>query len=164
MTGSSLTDRAPHGLMLFMLRAPLILYRLGLGGLLGQRFVRLSHVGRKTGKLHQTVVEVIGHDADTDAYYIASGWGYKSQWYQNLQAHPDIDVLVGRRHLHVHAETLTPQAAARVLLAYQQRHLVAARELGKVMGIDLAEADEAALQEAVQEQLPVLGLYPEANR
>ena len=164
MTEPSLTDRAPHGLMLFMLRAPLALYRLGLGGLLGQRFVRLSHVGRKTGKLHQTVVEVIGHDTDTDAYFIASGWGYKSQWYQNLQAHPDIDVLVGRRHLHVHAQTLTPQAAARVLLAYRKRYPVAARELGRVMGIDLAEADEAALQKAVQERLPVLGLYPEASR
>ncbi len=32
------------------------------------------------------------------------------------------------------------------------------------MGIDLAEADEAALQKAVQERLPVLGLYPEASR
>ena len=164
MTEPSLTDRSPQGLMRFLLRAPLALYRLGLGGLLGQRFVRLSHVGRKTGKLHQTVVEVIGHDTDADAYFIASGWGYKSQWYQNLQAQPEIDVQVGRRHLHVHAQTLTPQAAARVLLAYRKRYPAAARELGRVMGIDLAEADEAALQKAVQERLPVLGLYPEASR
>jgi deazaflavin-dependent oxidoreductase (nitroreductase family) len=164
MAGSQVTDKPPGGLMLFLLRFPLIFYRLGLGGLLGQRFICLNHVGRKSGRLHQTVVEVVGHDADTGAYFIVSGWGYKAQWYQNLHAQPDVDVQLGWRRLHVHAETLTPQAGARILLAYQQRHPTAARELGRIMGIDLGSAGEAALQDIVQERLPVLGLYPAAGR
>lgn len=160
MAGSSLTEKPPSGLLRFVLRLPLVFYRLGLGGLLGQRFVSLNHIGRKSGKVHQTVVEVVGHDPSTDAYFIVSGWGYKAQWYQNLQAQPDIDVQVGRRRLHVHTETLPPEAGARILTAYQQRYPVAARELGHVMGFDFAGADEATLKDIVRERLPVLGLYP----
>jgi len=160
MAGSSLMDKPPSGLLLFLFRVPLVFYKLGLGGLLGQRFLQLEHVGRKSGQVHRTVVEVVGHDKETDAYFIASGWGYKAQWYQNLQAHPDINIQVGWRKLHVHAETLSPEEGARQLLDYQRRHPVAAKELGPMMGIDLAAGDAATLEAVVRERLPILSLTP----
>ena len=72
--------RPPHGLMRWLLRAPVWLYRLGLGGLLGDRFLLLTHIGRKSGQLRQNVLEVVEHDEATGAYVIASGWGDKADW------------------------------------------------------------------------------------
>jgi hypothetical protein len=41
-------------------RAPIWFYRLGLGGLLGHRFVLLTHTGRNSGRPRQVVLEVVG--------------------------------------------------------------------------------------------------------
>lgn len=68
----------PKGLLRLMLRLPIWLYRLRLGRLLGNRFLLLTHVGRKTGLPHQTVVEVASHNGTKDRYVIASGWAEAS--------------------------------------------------------------------------------------
>ncbi len=158
MAASSLTKHPPKGILRWALRLPRVLYRIGLGGLLGQRFILLNHIGRKTGTVHQTVVEVVGHDQDSDTYYVVSGWGFKAQWYQNIIAQPDIIVQVGRRKLSVHAEPLPPEEAVRLIRAYQARYPVAARELGRVMDIDMGSTDDARLQQIIRDRLPMLGL------
>jgi hypothetical protein len=42
----------------FMMRAPIALYRVGLGGLLGKRFLLLEHTGRKSGLTRRTALEI----------------------------------------------------------------------------------------------------------
>ena len=96
MTEKTLVTQPPSGWLRFALRLPLVLYRLRLGWVLGGRFLRLYHVGRKSGQVRQTVVEVVHHERTGDTYYIVSGWGYKAQWYQNLMAMPDVVIQVGR--------------------------------------------------------------------
>jgi deazaflavin-dependent oxidoreductase (nitroreductase family) len=56
-----------------------------MGWMLGGRFLMLTHTGRKSGKRRHVVVEVVDHAKTTDTYYIASGWGEKSDWSQNIQ-------------------------------------------------------------------------------
>ena len=155
-----LVRQPPHGLLRWFLRAPIMLYRLNLGWLLGERFVLLNHIGRKSGKTHQTVVEVAHHDPTTDTYYIVSGWGYKAQWYQNLCATPAIEIQVGRRKLLVRDETLSPANAVKVLLAYRSKHPTAARELSRVMGIDMSTSTPEQLQSIISAKLPVIALHP----
>jgi deazaflavin-dependent oxidoreductase (nitroreductase family) len=130
-----------------------------LSWLLGKRFILLNHIGRKSGQVHQTVVEVVAHDPASDTYYIVSGWGPKAQWYQNLLAHPLIDVQVGRRKVSVRAETLSPEAGAQRLLEYRHDHPLAARELSRLMGIDINQATPEKLQEIVRHSLPVVALH-----
>lgn len=72
------TKRPPKGLLRMMLRLLIWLNRLRLGRLLGNRFLLLAHIGRKTGLPHQTVVEVVSHNSTKDRYVIVSGWGEKS--------------------------------------------------------------------------------------
>jgi len=69
-----------------LLRAPVWLYRLHLGSVLGGRFLLLRHRGRRTGMMRETVLEVVGRLADRDAYYVAAAWGERAQWYRNVQA------------------------------------------------------------------------------
>jgi deazaflavin-dependent oxidoreductase (nitroreductase family) len=83
--------------MRFFLRFPLWLYRLHLGWLLGNRFVMFQHTGRKSGLPRYTVVEVVQHNPATGVYIIASGWGEKADWFQNIQKEPEILLDTGRR-------------------------------------------------------------------
>ncbi|MCC6453886.1 MAG: nitroreductase family deazaflavin-dependent oxidoreductase [Caldilineaceae bacterium] len=155
-----LLTNPPSGILRWFLRAPIQLYRLGLGSVLGGRFLLLNHTGRKSGQAHQAVVEVVAHDRATDTYYIASGWGYKANWYKNLLASPTVTIQVGRRKLSVRAETLSPEAGAQILLNYRVRHPFAARELSRLIGLDIYSGPPEKLDEVVRESLPMIALRP----
>ena len=159
MAESPLTVKPPSGLLGWVARLPVVFYRLGLGGLLGEQLILLNHIGRKTGTIHQAVVRVVSHDMDSDTYYIASAWGFKSQWPRNLLAHPEIVVQIGRRKLIVDVPLLTPEQGAHVLLDYRRHHPMAAKQgQGPFWGINLAEADDAGLQAVVRDKVPMFGL------
>ena len=159
MAETTLTSKVPTGLLRWLLRIPITLYRLGLGGLLGGRFLLINQIGRKSGKIRQTVVEVAGHDRDSDTYYVASGWGYRSNWYRNLLAHPDVSIQVGYRKLLVHAEILSPEAGAQVLVMFRRQHPVAAGELGSIMGLQIGGASDDTLATIVRDSLPIVALH-----
>lgn len=160
MSPKSLVTTRPKGLLRFLLQLPTVLYRLRLGWLLGERFVMLHHVGRKTGQLRRTVVEVVGHDKVRDTYYIVSGWGFKANWYQNLRAAPEITIQVGSRKLEVYAETMPAKEGAQILLDYRQKHPFAARELSRLLGVNLSETSPEELEAIIQESMPVVALQP----
>jgi deazaflavin-dependent oxidoreductase (nitroreductase family) len=159
-----LTAKPPSGLLGRLARLPVVFYRLGLGGLLGEQLILLNHIGRKTGAIHQAVVRVVSHEADSDTYYIASAWGFKSQWPRNLLAHPEIVVQIGRRKLTVDAHPLTPEQGAHILLVYRQHHPMAARQgWGPFWGINLAEADDAGLQAVVRDKVPMFRMVVQSQ-
>lgn len=160
MSDKSLVKEPPKGLLRWLLRMPIFLYRHNLGWLLGKRFVLLNHIGRKSGLPRQVVVEVVEYDQTSQTVYVASGWGYQSQWYQNLLAQPDITIQMGRKKWAVHARMLTPEEAAAILLEYRQKHPAAARELGKVMEIDMVGSSEEELFEIIRESLPMVAFEP----
>ena len=130
------------GLKKFFFRAPLFLYRIGLGGLLGHRFLLLNHTGRKSGQPRQTVLEVVNHDKATDTYFIASGFGKKSDWYLNILAHPKTNIQVGWRKMLVTAVSLTPEASGQAMVDYSRRYPTAAKNLGKLIGYDVTTEEE----------------------
>jgi deazaflavin-dependent oxidoreductase (nitroreductase family) len=153
------TKRKPvTGLKKFFFRAPLVLYRIGLGGLLGQRFLLLNHTGRKSGKPRQTVLEVVNHDTDSDTYYIASGFGKKSDWYLNILAQPKINIQVGWRKMAVTAVPLTPEQSGQAMVDYARRYPTAAKNLGKVIGYDVSTEEE--YRAVGRESIPFIALEP----
>ncbi len=160
MGQKSLTTKPPTGVIRFLLRLPIIIYRLKLGWLLGERFVLLNHVGRKSGKIRKIVVEVVEHDKTDDIYYIASGWGYKSNWYQNLLATPAVTIQVGLQKKDVFAHTLPPEESVKILLDYRTKHRFAARELSRLMGLDIINTLAPELEKIVKDALPIVALQP----
>jgi deazaflavin-dependent oxidoreductase (nitroreductase family) len=141
----------PRGLSRLLFRTPIYLYRVGLGWLLGGRFLLLNHVGRKSGLPRQAVVEVVRHDEASDTYVIASGFGERSQWFQNVMEQPEVTIQVGRRKLAVTAERLSREAAGDEMVDYARRHAGAARNLARFMGfeVDGSEEDYRALGEEI---------------
>ena len=151
------TPKPPRGWRAIPWRLPIWLYRLGLGGLLGSRFLLLEHIGRKTGKRRQNVLEVIGYDPAGPTYYVASGFGRRAHWFRNLQAHPQVHIQVGWRRYPARAEILPPEHGARILQAYAQAHPWAFRELGRLLHMPPITTPEGF--RALAQAVPVVALH-----
>ncbi|WP_035759197.1 nitroreductase family deazaflavin-dependent oxidoreductase [Granulicoccus phenolivorans] len=103
-------------------RAPIALYRRGLGFVFGERLLMLEHRGRVSGEPRQVVLEVVGHPS-ANVLVVASGFGPTAQWYQNLQHEPKCRVSIGwRRDSPALARMMDPDEARGVLARYQQEH------------------------------------------
>lgn len=70
-------------------RTPILLYRLGLGKLIGKMILILSTYGRKSGKVRRAAVEYF---EDKGQICVISGFGDKPDWFQNLKANPHVSI------------------------------------------------------------------------
>ncbi len=134
--------KPPTGWQRLLWRAPIWLYKLHLGWLLDGRFLLLNHTGRKSGLPRQAVIEVAKHDPDSGTYYVASGFGKKSDWYRNIQKTPAVTIQVGRKKMAVTAVPLTPEESGQMMVDYAHRHPKAAQNLMNLIGYKTDGTDE----------------------
>lgn len=149
--------RRPGFLLRWFFRAPVIVYRIGLGGLMPGQLL-LTTVGRKSGLPRRTVVDTLGHDPRTDTYYVLSAYGASSNWYRNLQANPLVLVQVRWRKFPARAITLPAEEAERALLDFWRRHRLYARTMLRLIGVKAAT--ETEVRAAAAEML-VLAIQPQ---
>ncbi len=93
----------PHGIVKWLMKIPILFYRIKLGPLIGSYILILETTGRKSGKPHLTAIE---HRRIGDAHYIASAWGSRADWYQNILKDPHVRIWVGHQKFDVVAEIL----------------------------------------------------------
>ncbi|WP_282086664.1 nitroreductase family deazaflavin-dependent oxidoreductase [Streptomyces tendae] len=110
-------------------RAPVLLFRVGLGPLLGRRLLLLHHTGRVSGLGRHAVLEVVAHERDSPAWTVASGFGPRAEWYRNLRAQPKTVLQYGYRHHAVTARFLGPEDGAAIMEEYGARRPRTARRL-----------------------------------
>ena len=149
----------PKGIARWFMRMPITFYRLGLGGLLGGRFLLLNHVGRKSGLPRQVVLEVVNHDAATGIYTVASGVRPNSDWYRNLQDRPDVTIQVGRQKMAVTAHFLTQSEGGEVMMAYARRYPKAALALSKTLNYPVGDGKPEDYRR-VGEGIPFVTFWP----
>jgi deazaflavin-dependent oxidoreductase (nitroreductase family) len=155
----SIVDTPPNKALRFGLRLPIWLYRARLGWLLGSRFLMLTHTGRKSGKPRQTVIEVVQHDKETDTYYVVSGWGEKSDWYQNIRKTPSVTIHTGGRTFQSKAEFIPVEKAIDILKAYARDHPIAFNELsGLFLGERMKPGSDAP--ERLARKMPMVAFHP----
>jgi deazaflavin-dependent oxidoreductase (nitroreductase family) len=70
-------------------KAPVYLWRLGLGPLVGQALMLITHTGRVTGLPRRTVVEYHVLDGNMIA---PVAFGEQAQWYRNILADPRVTI------------------------------------------------------------------------
>jgi deazaflavin-dependent oxidoreductase (nitroreductase family) len=148
----------PRGLARFFYRFPILFYRVGLGWVLGNRFLLMTHIGRVSGLARRVVLEVMRCDRDTDTYIVASGWGEKSDWFQNIIKTPQIEVVVGRRRFDALARRLLLEDAELEVLDYARRHPTAIRQLGRLIGHQLEHTPEG--YRALAGVMPIVAIQP----
>jgi deazaflavin-dependent oxidoreductase (nitroreductase family) len=84
--------KPPSGVMRIIAREPIGFDRVRFGWVFGGRFLMLTHIGRVTGKPRNVALEVVRNDAKSNTFYVASGWGEKSDWLLNIQKNPNVSV------------------------------------------------------------------------
>ena len=156
----------PRGLLRLFFRSPIVLYRLGLGGLglgglTGERIL-LTTVGRRSGKPRRAAVDVMRHDAATDTYYVLSVYGERSDWYRNLRANPSLRAQVGWRRFAARATILSESDAGQVFVEYARRHPRYVRAIMRVVGFKSGWSDEAL--RALGPQMRLVAIQPEPRR
>ncbi len=152
----------PHGFLRVLLRLPLWIYRCHLGWLLGHRFLLLTHRGRRTHRLHHTVLEVVRFLPLTRQFVVASGFGSQSDWYRNIQRDPIVDVQSGRLRAVMQATILSGTAAMDELRHYQHSHPRDFRMLSRLL-LGHTSADAQAEVEALARSMPLIQFTPHAT-
>ena len=133
----------PGRLALSVFRLPVGLYRHGWGWLLGHVFLRLVHVGRRTGRRHSTVAMVLAYDTKTRRAVICSAWGADTDWVRNLRAGPAERVDIGRESYVPAHRFLTADEAVEVGAQFRKRHPRRLRFMSRILGWGDLSSDEA---------------------
>jgi deazaflavin-dependent oxidoreductase (nitroreductase family) len=116
-------------------KAPLTLWRMGLGRLLGGVMVVITHTGRKSGLPRRTMTE---YQRDGETIYVPVAFGDRAQWYQNIAADPRV--------------TLQTDRGARSMLAHR---VTGDEELGRVY--DLIKARNPLMFSAYLKSIAAAG-------
>jgi deazaflavin-dependent oxidoreductase (nitroreductase family) len=112
----------PTGLLKWEFTLLRYLYRWHLGWLPGHLCLMITHIGRKTGRRRQTVLEIIQYDPTTQECIVMSGYGTQSDWYRNIHAHPALSVQVGRQRYRPHQRLLSAEETLHILEEYPRCH------------------------------------------
>jgi deazaflavin-dependent oxidoreductase (nitroreductase family) len=145
-----LHHRRPSGLLRFLLRAPIPLYRAGLGWLFGHRLLMLAHEGRRTGQLHRTVVEVVSYDARTHESIVTASWGTATQWYRNIQVKEAAEIHAGRQRYAPVQRFLGEDEAREILESHAMAHQLAARFVLRWLGYEWSDEGRERFYRAVR--------------
>ncbi|MFG2549443.1 nitroreductase family deazaflavin-dependent oxidoreductase [Streptomyces sp. NPDC048581] len=137
----------PTGWRRLVARLPILVFRAGLGSVFGKRLLLLHHVGRVSGLDRMVVLEVVSYDPIGASWTVASGFGPKADWYQNLRAQPKTLIQFGNRPHAVTARFLPPDEGAEIMAGYARRHPRTARSLCAYMGL-YVDGGEASYREA----------------
>ena len=142
-----------------MARLPGRLYDWNLGWLLGRRFLRLTHVGRRSGRRYRTVLEVVGEAGDE--VVVVAGFGRSSDWFRNIAALPPIEVAIGRDRFRPQARVLPDEEAAAVLADYERRHRLVAPVVRRVLGwlVGWEYDGSAAARNRLVQELPFVAFH-----
>ncbi len=141
--------RRPGRLAAAFFRLPLKAYQHNAGPAVGRTFIAFTHLGRRTGRPHQTVAMVARYDEATGEAVIVAGWGPQTDWYRNLQAHPAVQVQLGGQTFTPVQRFLTEDEAFDVVVQFRREHPHRVRFFSRVLGWgDLR--DDARLRDFVR--------------
>lgn len=139
-----------------------MLYRVGLGRVLGKRIVAVTHRGRKTGKLRETVLEVLLFDPETKESVVVSAYGAGADWYRNLLVQPALRIRTGGMDYVPEQRFLTADETREAAIEFSRRHPWEVRLVPKVLPAIGAAVPEHSDSDAVDllASLPMVAFRP----
>ncbi len=131
------------GVLWLAFRVPVVFYRAHLGWLFGHRVLLVTHRGRRTGRLHQTALEVVRYDAGRREAIVVSAWGERGDWYRNLRANPAVEIAIAFERYRPVQRFLTTDEVEAELADYERRHPRLIRAFGRWLGYPIDGTVEA---------------------
>ncbi len=146
-----------------LLRAPAALYDRNMGWILGRRFLRLTHVGRRSGRRYRTVLEIVGTGPAPDELIVMAGLGRGADWYRNVHAQPAVEVATSGLRFRPARRDLDEVEGLGVLTEYNRRHRLVRPAvhwmLGRLVGCPYDGSEE--WWRRVARDLPLVSFRPE---
>ena len=109
----------------WLFRLPLHLHRAGIRGyerLLGIDWLVLTTRGRRTGRPHAVMLDVVGHDPAADTWYVQPADGRRADWVANATADPHVVAEVRGRRFDALVTDVTGPEGAEVVLRFVRAH------------------------------------------
>jgi deazaflavin-dependent oxidoreductase (nitroreductase family) len=114
-----------------------------LTGATGVEWIVLDTVGRRSGRPHTVVLDVVGRDRARDIYYVQPADGRRSAWVHNVIAQPAVTARVGDHRVCARVRDASGAEGAEVVLRFLRAHpwygRVVAWFVGYVERIDRAD-------------------------
>jgi len=154
-------DKRPGKFMKFFFKVPVWMYKIGFGGFerwIGAQWMLITHIGRKSGKRYESMVDVMDYDKATDTYYIEAAYGARADWYKNIQSSTVFEARVGRRKFKARAGALNTEGASEMLVQFYRTKPAYTRSVMAMAGMKFK--DEAELRE-LGKNLTLLAVKPE---
>jgi deazaflavin-dependent oxidoreductase (nitroreductase family) len=150
------------GLLWYLFRAPVFVYRWGLGWLFGKRILLLSHTGRRSGLRRQTLLEVVEYRKQGPEVVVANGFGPDCDWVRNIEAKHDEEITVGAEHFAAAHRFLGEDEAAKVIEGYEHRNRfiapIARKGFSWLLGWKYHGGDEE--RRRLVRQIPLIAFRP----
>lgn len=147
----------PGSCMKFLFKLPILQYLLGLQAPIAGQILILTTTGRKSGKKRRTALGY-GYDAYKNAYSVMTGWGGKSDWYQNALKDPHVEIWAGKNKFQALAKPVPSELAVEQMKNLIAHNPYAAGMLGKLAGKP-HDGSDAWYQQMIA-AYPSLFLYP----
>ena len=154
-------EKRPGKFLKFFFKVPVWMYKIGFGGferLIGAQWMLITHIGRKSGKRYDSMVDVMEYDKASDTYYIEAAYGARADWYKNIQSNPVFEAKVGRRKFKARAGALTTAGASDMLVQFYRSKPAYTRSVLAMVGLKFKDEDE--LRE-LGKNLTLLAVRPE---
>lgn len=157
---------SPGSVRRLLFRLPLLLDRLGARTLeraftraLGVDWIVLETRGRRSGRPHTVVLDVVGHDPMRDVYYVQPAYG-RADWIRNVAANPDVAARVGERRFRARVRDATGREGADVVLTFLRAHPWYGRMIVRLVGyVDRIDRPDDALRRDLA-TTPVFAVEP----
>jgi deazaflavin-dependent oxidoreductase (nitroreductase family) len=145
-----------------LLAAPALLYDWDAGWLLGRRFLRLTHAGRRSGRVYRTMLESVGEQRSARELFVVAGLGRSAQWYRNVRAGHALEIAIARERFRPAYREVEPAEAVGVLAAYEERNRLIAPALRLVLSrlVGWRYDSTAAARQRLVSELPMIAFRP----
>jgi len=140
----------PGKLLRALYRAPLVAYRLGLAGReqwIGMHWILIVTRGRRSGREHAVLLDLLGEDASRGRYYVQAAYGREADWVRNIEAHPRFEAQVGTERFPARMESAPAEEARAVMLAYVRAHSFYSPFIARMLGYPGSLRDPEAVAE-----------------
>ena len=157
-----LAGKRPGKLLRWLFKIPIFLHKIGLSGwerLIGIRFILIATKGRRTGRTHSVLVDMLEYDSSNDFYYVQSAYGTRADWVRNIQVNPIFKAQVDQRVFSARAEQVPREKKADILIRYMDAHKFYAKTMMRAIGVDLDAFTEDELRAKLQDEL-VMAIKP----
>ncbi len=161
MAGPGRLRRALYRLPLLLDRARIPWVERAVTGVLGVEWIVLETVGRRSGRAHVVVLDVVGREADR--WYVQPAAGRRAQWVRNVLHEPRVTARVHGRRFPARIRDASGAEGAAVVLRFLRTHPWYGRVVVWLVGYvrDL-ERPDAELRRDL-ERVPVFAVEPLAT-